>query len=71
MSVDILEEIMINLTNQVVPMSRDFLIENAIATDLWFTAVKQQRFQLAYDEELMKLMLDFIDYPYAFKVFTG
>lgn len=34
------EEIMTNLTSQVVPMSRDFLIENATNNLLWSKAVQ-------------------------------
>ncbi|KAM3131745.1 hypothetical protein pb186bvf_016141 [Paramecium bursaria] len=65
------EDILNNLINQVVPMSRDFLIENAQNTYLWTMAVKAQEIQLAYDEQLMKILLDFIDRPYAFWVFIG
>ena len=52
-------------------MSRDFLIENATNTYLWTKAVKAQEIQLAYDEQLMKILLDFIDRPYTFWVFIG
>ncbi|KAM3131777.1 hypothetical protein pb186bvf_016173 [Paramecium bursaria] len=65
------EEIMISLACQEVPMSRDFLIDNATNCALWCSAVQKQNFRLDWDEELMMIILDFLDQPWVFRILIG
>ncbi|KAM3131779.1 hypothetical protein pb186bvf_016175 [Paramecium bursaria] len=66
------EEIMIGLALQGVPlcMARDFLVENFRNNYLWCEAVAKQGIQLAQDLQMVSLMHQLLDKPYAYMVWA-